>query len=96
MQLYILLTEVFRTNYAAMIEQIKPTEIYHKLYSGGLITQTERDNIFQYGDSRKGTTELVNAVERAIAANPSNFKIFLNILKTERRYSRLIMFLKVN
>ena len=78
-----------------MIEQIKPTEIYHKLYSGDLITKIERDNIFQYGDSRKGTTELVNAVERAIAANPSNFQKFVNILKTDRRYSRLIMSLEV-
>lgn len=86
---------MFQSTYAAMIDQIKPTDIYHKLYSDKLISKTERDNIFQYGDSRKGTTELVNAVERAIIANPSNFRKFVNILKTDRRYFRLITLLEL-
>ena len=78
-----------------MIEQIKPSDIYHKLYSDELINRTERDKIFQCGDSKEGVTVLVNAVERAITNNPSCFQKFVKTLKAERRYLKLAKSLEV-
>lgn len=73
-----------------MIEAIYPDDITSKLYTIGLICNTEMTKIEnQQNDDLKKNKFILDAVQRAIVIDSNNFKVFLTILKTVPKYEPL-------
>ena len=83
--------EIFRHHYSKLSEQITPEDITGKLYSSGLISQHEKEEIQVAGQPKNHmTSKMLDAVERAIKADDDKFYTFLKLLNVHRKYKRLI------
>ena len=77
----------FRSMYADLQSQLNPDDTSANLYSAGLLSMSERDEVNNIMlTNHKRATILLSAVERAILIDPKNFSIFLDILDTINRY----------
>ena len=83
--------ETFRLHYYQLSKTLKPDDITAKLYSTGLISQADKGDIEVTGQSlQHKTAKLLDAVERAINAEPNNFYTFLKVLNRHQIYKRLV------
>ena len=80
-------SDVFRKHYAVMKETLNPDDLTHHLYTEGLISVTERDNINQHQNTHEKTILLLKAVESAIKLDPKQFDVFLGCLKSVPKYT---------
>ena len=77
----------FRSMCADLQRQLNPDDISANLYSAGLLSMSERDEVNNVMlTSQKRATILLTAVERAIHIDPKNFSTFLGILDKIYRY----------
>ena len=83
--------ERFRAIYAGLQSQLNPDEITGKLYSKGLLTMCEKDEINNSTcASTKRMAKLLDIVERAIHANGANYETFLDILDSIPQYKPIV------
>ena len=77
---------MFREHYAILQECfLSPDVLAGNLYARGIIDEDVRDGIQSpYITRVKKSQILLNAVEKAIKAEPQNFREFLHILALER------------
>ncbi|KAL5469233.1 hypothetical protein EMCRGX_G030458 [Ephydatia muelleri] len=87
--------EIFRINYHQLSEALNPDDITAELYSTGLISQAEKDEIEVAGQTKQcKTAKLLDAVRRAINTKPNNFDTFLNVLNRLQKYRPLVKKIK--
>ena len=83
--------EIFRLDYYQLSKTLKPDDITAELYSTGLISQAEKDEIEVAGQTEQcKTTKLLDAVQRAIHSEPNNFCTFLKLLNRHDKYKPLV------
>ena len=83
--------EIFRIHYNKLSKTLKPDDITAELYSTGLISKAEKDEIEVAGQTQQcKTTKLLDAVQRAINTEPNNFDTFLNLLNRHPKYKPLV------
>ena len=73
----------FQSMYADFQKQLNPAEISGDLFTAGLITEAEQqdmDNLMH--PVRQRATTMLAALQRAIKINPRNLAKFLDILDT--------------
>lgn len=85
-------SEKFRKVYADLEKALYPDDVTGKLFTLGLITQTERDSI--NGNGLDSTKKLLQAVEKAIFIDPKNLDIFRSVLESIGKYKPLAEKLK--
>ena len=77
----------FRSMFADLQRQLNPADISAYLYSAGLITETEFEDVDNrmYSDMERASV-MLKAVGRAINIESGNFLKFLDILERVSRY----------
>ena len=77
----------YRSMYADFQRQLNPADISADLYSAGLITETELEDVINlmHSDTVRAAA-MLKAVGRAINIEPGNFLKFLDILERVDRY----------
>ncbi|KAL5469231.1 hypothetical protein EMCRGX_G030456 [Ephydatia muelleri] len=84
--------EIFRIFYATLSEALVPDEITPALFSKGLISKLEKNEINVQGQTQEQkATKLLAAVQRAIHAEQNNFYTFLKLLNKHKEYKLLVM-----
>ena len=83
--------ETFRKKYDLLSETLTPDDITAKLYSRGLISASEKEDIeVAEVPLKRRTAKLLAAVERAIKTEPDNFYTFLKVLNGHLKYKKLV------
>ena len=81
----------FKAIYADLINQLNPDDITAELFSAGLLTNSEIDEIDNFMlTPRKRMSVLLRAVHRSIFIDPANFSTFLNIVDRIDRYKPIV------
>lgn len=81
----------YRAIYADLQKEVNPDDIAAKLFSAGLLTESEIDEIENIVlTQRQRMSILLRAVRRSINVDPKNFSTFLNILDTTDRYKPIV------
>ena len=83
--------EIFRIYYLQLTQTLTSDDITATLYSGGLISVSEKEGIEVEGQSPKPKTAKllhVAAVQRAINTEPNN--TFLKVLNKHQKYKPLV------
>ena len=69
------------------IDHLNPDDISANLYSAGLLSKLERDEVNKIMQAiHTRVTTLLSAVERVILIDPKNFSTFLDILDQTHKY----------
>ena len=83
--------ETFRKQYYQLSETLTPDDITAKLYSRGLISDSEKEDIeVAEVPLKRRTAKLLAAVQRAINTEPNNFYTFLKMLNGHPKYKPLV------
>ena len=81
----------FKAIYADLQSQLNPDDISAELFSAGLLTESEIDEINNFMlPPRQRVSILLRAVRRSIAVDAANFSTFLNILDSIDRYKPIV------
>ena len=84
--------DIFRIVYATLTKALVPDEITPALFSEGLISNFEKNEINVQGQTQEQkATKLLAAVQRAIHAEQNNFYTFLKLLNKHKKYKCLVM-----
>ena len=79
----------------AMLEQgLNADEVTTKLLSANVITRADRGKIITKSSRAEKVNELLSAVETNLAANPGNFRKFINVVGSVRSYANLAAMLE--
>lgn len=80
----------FRAIYADLQNKLNPDDIDAELFSAGLLTESEMDDISSEHTKRKKMSILLSAVRRSIALDPAKYNTFFGILDSIDKYKPIV------
>lgn len=70
-------------------ESLNPDDVLFKLFTAEIITRADRGKVTSAATRREKAGVLITAVESNLAANPSNFKTVVAIVKSVSSFAAL-------